>query len=112
MPTEFPGLLLWGVPGLLVWLVGQVFVFRAALTRHERSLRGLRLTTVGFGLFMLGLTVGVSIAAVARGVWFVAVVLAVGPGLSSLFIFRWAGRVGVSTGDSAGDEMAHPRKSP
>jgi hypothetical protein len=42
-------------------------VFRAALARHERSPRGLRLTLVGIGLFMLGLTVGVALAAVVRG---------------------------------------------
>jgi hypothetical protein len=77
MLTEFPGLLLWGIPGLLVWLVGQTLVFRAALARHERSARGLRLTMVGVGLFLLGLTVGLALAAVVRGVWPVAVVVVI-----------------------------------
>ena len=112
MLTEFPGLLLWGIPGLLVWLMGFVLVFRAALTRRERSLRGPRLTMVGHGLFVLGLTVGVSIALVARGVWIVAVVVVAGGGLLSLASFSLAGRVGVSTGNKAGDEMAHPPESP
>jgi hypothetical protein len=96
MLTEFPGLLLWGVPGLLVWLMGFVLVFRAVLTRRERSLRGPRLTMVGNGLFVLGLTVGVSIALVARGVWIVAVVVLVGGGLLSLASLSLAGLVSVS----------------
>ena len=93
MLTEFPGLLLWGIPGLLVWLVGQAFVFRAALARHERSPRGLRLTMVGIGLSMLGLTVGLALAAVVRGVWPVAVVAVTGSGSLSAVFFRWATRV-------------------
>ena len=90
---EFPGLLLWGIPGLLVWLVGQVFVFRAALARPERSPRGLRLTTVGIGLFMLGLAVGLALAAVVRGVWPVAVIVVLVAGSISAAFFRWATRI-------------------
>src|SRR5258706_6264671 len=90
MLTEFPGLLLWCIPGLLVWLVGQVFMFRAAFARHERSPSGLRLTTVGIGLFMLGLTAGLALAAVVRGVWPVAVVVVFVTGSISAFFFRWA----------------------
>ena len=98
MLTEFPGLLLLGIPGLLVWLLGQAFVFRAALARHERSPRGLRLTMVGIGLFMVGLTVGLALAAVVRGVWPVAVVVVIGSGSVSAVFFLWASRVG-SSGD-------------
>jgi hypothetical protein len=97
MLMEFPGLLLWGIPGLLVWLVGQVFVFRAAAARHERSPQGLRLTTVGIGRFMLGLTVGVALAAVVRGVWPVAVMVVLVAGSLSAVFFRWA--AGISDPD-------------
>jgi hypothetical protein len=100
MLTEFPGLLLWGIPGLLVWLLGQAFVFRAALARHERSPRGVRLTLVGVGLFTLGLTVGGALAALARGLWPVAVVVVTGPGSVSAVFFQWASKVGASSGRS------------
>ena len=93
MLMEFPVLLLWGIPGLVVWLVGQLFVFRAAVARHERSPWGLRLTTVGIGLFMLGLTAGLALAAVGRGVWPVAVVVVLVTGSISAFFFRWATRI-------------------
>ena len=66
MPTEFPGLLLWGVPSLIVWLAGPLVVFRAVIARRERSPRGLRLTMTAFGLFTLGVSVGLVVAAAVR----------------------------------------------
>jgi hypothetical protein len=53
---------------------------------------------VGIGLFMVGLTVGLALAAVVRGVWPVAVVVVIGSGSVSAVFFLWASRVG-SSGD-------------
>jgi hypothetical protein len=41
-------------------------VFRAVIARRERSPRGLRLTMTGFGLFTLGVSVGLVVAAAVR----------------------------------------------
>ena len=79
MPTEFPGLLLWGVPGIIVWLAGQVLVYRAFIARRERSLSGLRLTMVGMGLSVLGPTVPGVVAAPVRAECLVAPVVALVP---------------------------------
>jgi hypothetical protein len=60
--AEFPGLLLWGLPGLIVWAGRQLIA--------------------GFGL-------GLAIAAVAHGVWLVVPVALI-LGWPSLILFRSA----------------------
>ena len=92
MPTEFPGLLLWGVPGIIVWLAGQVLVYRAFIARRERSLSGLRLTMVGMGLSFLGPSVAVVVAAAVRDEWLVAGVVVVVSGSVLAVLFRLAAR--------------------
>ena len=95
MLAEFPGLLLWGVPGLIVWAGGQLMVLVAAWRHHKRSPNGLRLTMTGLGLLIAGWAVGLALAAVAHGVWLVVAVALI-LGWPALMLFRSAGRVGPS----------------
>ncbi len=74
MPPELPGVLVWGVPGLVVWIVGQGLVFRAAIGQR-RSPLGLRLSRIGFALLTLGVMVGLATLLFARGQWPIAVVV-------------------------------------
>ena len=98
MLTELPGQFLWGVPGLVVFLLGQVLVLHAFFGHHKRSLRGARLTVAGFGLLTLGLLVGFVLGAAMRGEWLVAVAVIVVGGWAPLFCFRLAAR-GIAADD-------------
>jgi hypothetical protein len=74
MPPEFPGVPLWGVPGLVVWLVGQALVFRTRVG-PQRSPLGQRLSRIGFAILTLGVMVGLATLFSARGQWPIAVVV-------------------------------------
>jgi hypothetical protein len=85
MLTEFPGLLLWMVPGAIVWLAGWTLIFRAALNREERSPTGLRVHLIGMALMTLGLAVGGAFAAVVHGYWVLVPVIASAFGPIAIF---------------------------
>jgi hypothetical protein len=76
MLTEFPGVLLWMVPGAIVWLAGLILIFRAVVHRGERSPRGFRVHLIGMAMMMLGLAVGGVSAAVVHGSWVLVPVIA------------------------------------
>ena len=92
MPTDFPGLLLWGIPGVVVWFVGQVLIVRAARDGGRKSPRGLRLTLAGFGLIFLGWVMAVEIAALDRRGWAVGAAILVATGWLPLLFFWMAMR--------------------
>jgi len=87
VPTDFPGLLLWGVPGVIVWLAGQVLIFRAMRDGGRTSPLGLRLTMAGFGLSLLGWLIGLELAALDRSEWAVGAVMLVVLGPMSVLFF-------------------------
>ena len=92
MPTDFPDLLLWGLPGIIVWLAGQVLIIRAARDHGRKSPAGLRLTMAGYGLTVLGWLIGVEIAALVRSEWAVCVAILLGSGWVPVLFFWLATR--------------------
>jgi hypothetical protein len=84
-----PGtILLCGVPGLIVWAMGQILVFSRFFRGRRKSPFGLRLTLAGIGLTLLGWWGAAVVAALTAGLWPVAVVVALVAGWQP-FLFFW-----------------------
>ena len=84
--------LICGVPGLIVWVTGQILVFARVLRGRRKSPLGLRLTMAGLGLSLLGMFGYVVVAAFVRGLWPVAVAVLVLVGWQPILLFWWATR--------------------
>lgn len=99
MPTTLPGLLLWGVPGIIVWLVGQVLIVNAFRDGHRKSPRGLRLTMAGIGLTFLGWLIGLEVAVLGQGNVVLGLVLLLVGGWVPAFLFWLATRPSITAED-------------
>lgn len=99
MPTDFAAVLVWCIPGALVWLAGLVLIFRAFRNGRRASLRGARLTMSGLGFFGLGGLVGIEIAALERHGWPVALLIAVITCWAPVLCFWLATRLRVTPED-------------
>jgi hypothetical protein len=81
MQLDVGTILLCGVPGLIVWAIGLSLVLAAFVRGRRTSPLGLRLVLTGFGLALLGWFGAVVVAALAVGLWPVAMVV--------LILFGW-----------------------
>ena len=98
MLTEFPGLLLWGVPGVIVWLLSFGPILRAAHNGGRPSPCGLRLNLVGMGLIVLGWDLGLVLAALARSEWGVALLFIAAAAWLPVLLLWLAARLRVTAG--------------
>jgi hypothetical protein len=92
-------LLLFGLPGLSVWAIGQLLVFARLLGDRSKSPLGLRLTMAGLGLFLLGMFGAIVLAVFAAGLWPLGLAVAALFGWLPVLFFWWATRDRV-TGDT------------
>jgi hypothetical protein len=92
MRLDFGTLLLCGVPGLIVWAIGQLLVFARLFRGGSKSPLGLRLTMAGLGLFLLGMFGAIVVAALAGGLWPLALAVTVLLGWQPTLFFWWATR--------------------
>jgi len=96
MQLDFGTILLWGVPGLIVWAIGQSLVLAAAVRGRRKSPLGLRLALAGIGLALLGWFVAVVVAALGAGLWPVALVVLILFGWQPILFFWLASRPSVT----------------
>ena len=89
--------MLWGVPGLIVWAIGQILVVAGVFRSRRKSPLELRLTLSGLGLALLGWLAAVEVAALTAGLWLVAVVVAIVFGWQPALFFWLATRPRVTT---------------
>jgi peptidoglycan/LPS O-acetylase OafA/YrhL len=60
MEPELTNVLAWGIPGLVIWLVGEALVFRSVP-------EGRRAARIGFAILLLGVTFGLALPFFVRG---------------------------------------------
>lgn len=97
MRLDFGTVLLCGVPGLIVWAIGQILVFARFFRGRRKLPLGLRLTMAGIGLSLLGMSGAIVVAALAAGLWPVAVVVTVLFGWQPVLFFWLSTRPRVTT---------------
>jgi hypothetical protein len=90
--TDIETILFWGLPGLVVLLVGNSLVVMRSLQGRRKSPLGLRLSAAGFGFFLLGMWGAAAMAAFMVGLWPLAIAVSVLFGWQPLLLFWLATR--------------------
>lgn len=87
---DWPIIALAAAPGVFIALAGEVTILRPQGSDPAVSLRGGRIVTLGFGLFVLGPALVLAVDAAMRGnpLLVVGLVVAFGPGVA-LPIWFW-----------------------
>jgi peptidoglycan/LPS O-acetylase OafA/YrhL len=60
MDPELTNVLAWGIPVMVIWLVGEALVFRSVP-------EGRRVARIGFAILLLGVTFGLALPFFVRG---------------------------------------------
>lgn len=99
MPSDLPGLLLWCVPGMAVWIAGFVLTFGAVCRGRRAPLLGLRLLPAGGGFVLVGGLIGIVIAALERWGLGVALLIALTTCWAPVPFFWLASHIHVTPAD-------------
>ena len=96
MQLDLGMILLCGVPGLIVWSIGQSLVITGSVRGHQKSPIGLRLSLAGIGLALFGWFGAVVVASLGVGLWPVALVVLILVGWQPILFFWLAARPSVT----------------
>src|SRR5262245_52841342 len=84
MDSDLLLVLAWGVPGCVVWLMGQAVIFREYKATQMRSPLGLRIATLGIAFALLGWFVALELRLLTAGRWPIAIVVLIGLGFPAI----------------------------